>query len=92
MQVLIIIVWLSGSILASLLSIRHLYRTGKPQSTLATLALALAGSFLYYLWPKMGRLSDMVAFGLVPALVLAIAAVLWPLLVNMLQRRDQPRA
>lgn len=78
-QLLVIGFWLLASLVAGLLAIGQFYLTGQAQTTLATVALALAGSFGYFLWPRLDDPSPTVAFGMLAALVVGATAVALPL-------------
>ncbi len=79
-QLLVIGFWLLASLGAGLLALGQFYRTGKVQTTLAIMSLALAGSFGFFLWPRLDAPGPTTTFGMLAALVVGATAVALPII------------
>ena len=84
-QMFTLCLWLLAAILSGLVAIYQFHRTGQSQSTLVIVSVALVGSFMYFFWPLLegSRYTPYVNFALFPAAVIAITALVLPVLVRV---------
>lgn len=87
-QMGLVVLWLLAAIVTGVVAIVVFARTGHTVGSLATTSVALTGSFLYFLWPKLGPWSSQVTLGLYPALLVAATALVLPLAGLLLFRRN----
>lgn len=87
-QMGLVALWLLAAIVTGVMAIVGFARTGRTLGSLVTTSVALTGSFLYFLWPKVGPWSSQVTLGLYPALVVAATALILPLAGRLLFRRN----
>ncbi|GGO37186.1 hypothetical protein [Deinococcus humi] len=79
--------WLLAAIVTGVAAIMGFARTGRALGSLIIASVALTGSFLSFLWPKLGDWDFYAAFGLYPALVVAATALVLPLAGRLLLKR-----
>lgn len=78
--------WLTGTLGAGLLALSHFWRLGRPAPTATIIAVSAAGSFFFFLWPRVRGFVPAPSVFLVVmlvALALALAALLLPVLVRV---------
>lgn len=78
-QMGLVALWLLVAIATGVMAIVGFARTGRTLGSLVSVSAALTGSFLYFLWPKLGSWNFYAALGLYPALVVAVTALVLPL-------------
>ncbi|MBB6017076.1 hypothetical protein [Deinococcus radiopugnans] len=86
-QIGLVSLWLLAAIVTGVVAIMGFARTGRALGSLIISSVALTGSFLSFLWPKLGHWDFYAAFGLYPALVVAATALVLPLAGRLLLKR-----
>lgn len=87
-QMGLVSLWLLVAIVTGVVAIVGFARTGRTLDSLVVVSVALTGSFLYFLWPKLGQWNFHAAFGLYPALVVAATALMLPLAGRLWLKRN----
>ena len=81
------VLWLLAASAASAWALRHFMRTGRPASTLTIMAVCATGGLWYFAFPRFQALLWPHVALMVMAAVLAVAALLVPVVSRLRPRR-----
>jgi type IV secretory pathway VirB2 component (pilin) len=81
------VLWLLVASLASVWALRHFLRTGHPASTLTVVAVCATGGLWYFAFPRFGALLWPQVALMVVAAVLALSALLVPIIGKLHTQR-----